>query len=191
MDILDIIILVILVLLIVVVPIIPAYILYKSLPSRTSVRGPFKGLTIHLTGAFGGYFIVALFISSFIVWYTSTRSKYEVWTIEGNIKPKEESTVAGILFTIKPPHQDTSPNGHFVITQVPIDKKMVVVPDLIIQKGGYATETINLGKENPRYKIEYNKDIKKITVTNDIVLLNLEELPAYDAEKGIVPTPVP
>ena len=41
-------------------PLIPAFLLYKFLPSRTSVSGPFKGLNVKLTGAFGGYFLLVL-----------------------------------------------------------------------------------------------------------------------------------
>jgi hypothetical protein len=41
-------------------PLIPAFLLYKFLPSRTSVGGPFKGLNIKLTGAFGGYFLLVV-----------------------------------------------------------------------------------------------------------------------------------
>src|SRR6476619_1680989 len=41
-------------------PLVPAFLLYKFLPSRTTVSGPFKGLNLTLTGAFGGYFILVL-----------------------------------------------------------------------------------------------------------------------------------
>lgn len=41
-------------------PLIPAFLLYKFLPSKTSVTGPFKGLNLKLTGAFGGYFLLVL-----------------------------------------------------------------------------------------------------------------------------------
>ena len=41
-------------------PLIPAFLLYKFLPSRTSVSGPFKGLNLKLTGAFGGYFLLVI-----------------------------------------------------------------------------------------------------------------------------------
>ena len=47
-------------------PLVPAYILYKTLPSRTTVTGPFRGLNIQLTGAFGGYFLLVLFSSGFL-----------------------------------------------------------------------------------------------------------------------------
>lgn len=42
------------------VPLVPAYILYRNLPSETVVKGPFRGLTVQLTGAFGGYFVLVL-----------------------------------------------------------------------------------------------------------------------------------
>src|ERR1700716_3283566 len=41
-------------------PLVPAFLLYKFLPSKTSVSGPFKGLNLKLTGAFGGYFLLVL-----------------------------------------------------------------------------------------------------------------------------------
>ena len=45
---------------ILLLPLIPAFLLYKFLPSKTNVSGPFKGLNIKLTGAFGGYFLLVL-----------------------------------------------------------------------------------------------------------------------------------
>src|SRR5688572_23964584 len=45
---------------ILLLPLIPAFLLYKFLPSKTNVSGPFKGLNLKLTGAFGGYFLLVL-----------------------------------------------------------------------------------------------------------------------------------
>src|SRR4051794_27730966 len=46
---------------ILLLPVVPAYILYKFLPaSDTDVSGPYKGLSIKLKGAFGGYFLLVL-----------------------------------------------------------------------------------------------------------------------------------
>ncbi|MEO6328549.1 MAG: hypothetical protein ABIO55_06445 [Ginsengibacter sp.] len=45
---------------ILLLPLIPAFLLYKFLPSKTSVSSPFKGLNLKLTGAFGGYFLLVL-----------------------------------------------------------------------------------------------------------------------------------
>jgi hypothetical protein len=82
-------------------PLIPAFILYKFLPSKTAVKGPFKGLNINLTGAFGGYFLLVLISLGLI--YTlrndklsaelkqakqdlvTERSKYQQWTMSGRI----------------------------------------------------------------------------------------------------------
>ncbi len=43
-----------------ILPLIPAFLLYKFLPSKTNVTGPFKGLNLKLTGAFGGYFLLVI-----------------------------------------------------------------------------------------------------------------------------------
>lgn len=45
---------------IILLPLVPAYILYKALPSRAMVAGPFQGVNVKLSGAFGGYFALAL-----------------------------------------------------------------------------------------------------------------------------------
>ncbi|NTS43175.1 hypothetical protein HRG84_19990 [Flavisolibacter sp. BT320] len=46
---------------ILLLPVIPAYIIYKFLPpSDTDVRGPYKGLSLKLKGAFAGYFLLVI-----------------------------------------------------------------------------------------------------------------------------------
>ena len=45
---------------ILLLPLIPAFILYKFLPSKATVTGPFKGLNLKLSGSFGGYFLLVL-----------------------------------------------------------------------------------------------------------------------------------
>jgi hypothetical protein len=90
------------------IPLIPAYILYKTLPAETSVSGPFQGLKINLSGAFGGYFLLVLIAFAFSLKLISDsnmkrietlgrenkalkaeneqmRSQYEYWTIEGQV----------------------------------------------------------------------------------------------------------
>lgn len=52
---------------ILLLPLIPAFILYKTLPAETNVKGPFKGLTINLSGAFAGYFLLVLIALGFCV----------------------------------------------------------------------------------------------------------------------------
>lgn len=90
------------------VPLIPAYILYKTLPAETSVSGPFQGLKINLSGAFGGYFLLVLIAFAFSLKLINDsnvkrierldnenkalttenmklNSQYENWTIEGQV----------------------------------------------------------------------------------------------------------
>ena len=61
---------------ILLMPLIPAYILYKTLPAKTTVKGPFKGLTVNLSGAFSGYFLLVLITLGFcIMVFTSDKQK--------------------------------------------------------------------------------------------------------------------
>jgi hypothetical protein len=48
------------ILLIVLVPLVPAILLFKVLPSSAEVTGKWKGFPIKLSGAFAGYFVVAI-----------------------------------------------------------------------------------------------------------------------------------
>lgn len=90
---------------ILLLPVVPAYLLYAVLPSSADVSGPFKGLNIKLTGAFGGYFLLVLLSSGYVAvdlrgqiivledQITGLEEKmasverYQVWKIKGSIKP--------------------------------------------------------------------------------------------------------
>ena len=74
-------------------PLIPAFLLYKFLPSRTSVGGPFKGLNIKLTGAFGGYFL--LVITAIGVFFPLLKNEQAKIIEQQNAKIKElENTMS-------------------------------------------------------------------------------------------------
>src|SRR5215813_3133339 len=75
-------------------PVLPAYILYKALPARTSVKGPFKGLNIQLSGAFGGYFLLVLAVLSFVQLVLITRKSAAKLSGEIETKKKENSILA-------------------------------------------------------------------------------------------------
>lgn len=87
------------------IPLIPAFIIYRFLPSKTSVTGPFKGLSLNLTGAFGGYFLLVI-ISSGIIYSIRNntindelartknellleKQKFQQWEITGTIHCSE------------------------------------------------------------------------------------------------------
>lgn len=167
-----------LVLLVVLLPIIPAYILYKTLPSRTKVSGPFKGLNIQLTGAFGGYFIVALLTGSFITGYTLLNQEYELWTVEGKIQLKQgDFDSKSTIIAIKPPEQTLYRKGRFIIEDVPLAKKIgVKKPSLLIQKKGYKIIEVTLETDPPKYEgipkyiITYDEEDKNICIDTPIIL---------------------
>ena len=70
------------------VPAIPAVIIFKLIPNnKVFVNGPFQGLKINLTGAFGGYFL--LIIASYLMVNKMIFEKQpdvEVWTLKGFVK---------------------------------------------------------------------------------------------------------
>ena len=71
-----------------ILPIIPAFLLYKFLPgNQVWVKGPFKGLTVDLAGAFAAYFL--LFLGSYIVvnkMLFHEKERFEVWTVKGTVQ---------------------------------------------------------------------------------------------------------
>lgn len=58
---------------VVLVPLAPAWILYRHLPSKAAVGGPFQGLSLKLGGAVAGYFLIALFGASVLIHYVSPK----------------------------------------------------------------------------------------------------------------------
>lgn len=58
---------------ILLIPVVPAFILYRYLPSGTSVSGPFKGLNINLKGSFAGFFLLVLIGSGIITYLKETQ----------------------------------------------------------------------------------------------------------------------
>jgi hypothetical protein len=68
---------------IVLLPVIPAYLLYSKLPNRTIVKGPFKGLSLHMTGSFGGFFVLSILTFTVIVTLLKLAPSNELWTVEG------------------------------------------------------------------------------------------------------------
>lgn len=73
---------------ILLIPLIPAVIIYLLLPSKTNVKGPFKGLSLNLTGAFGGYFLLVLVAAGIVTTTTpdpKSFPRYEEYSVLGSI----------------------------------------------------------------------------------------------------------
>jgi len=86
---------------IIILPLIPAYVLYKNLPSKTLVTGPFKGLNINLSGTFGRYFLLVLLATGIVVLQTKGEElhQYYIRKITGKI----QNEISGVDLNIKPP----------------------------------------------------------------------------------------
>lgn len=76
-------------LIIILVPIVPSYLLFRLLPEKAVVTGPFKGLRIDLSGAFGGYFLVFLVLIGVRGSFQST--SYQEWVVTGQIVLPDDS----------------------------------------------------------------------------------------------------
>ncbi len=173
--------------LVVLLPLVPAYILYKSLPSRASISGPFKGLNIQLTGAFGGYFLVLLVIASlFNLRQQPTRT--EVWSVTGKVVLKDSDPRERINhndFSVQPPTNLLYPDGGFDI-DVPVrqgQSDLLVFPKIVVTHEGYMPQTIPLGEQQPTfgakpYQLKKDSKAKKWIIENPI---ELEPMPTGGA----------
>jgi len=170
----------------VLLPIIPAYILYRTLPSRAMVRGPFKGLNIQLSGAFAGYFLVLLLMLSFV--YTRLklpRTEYEIWTIKGKISFMEDTSSIprrSILLFIRPPDPSTNEDGTFTMEILAKTEPAAVTkfPTLIVDYPGYVTANVDLNQKPAPFTRHYDKTHNKETneiIINDPILLAKQDTP--------------
>lgn len=94
---------------ILLLPLIPAFLLYKFLPSKTNVSGPFKGLNLKLTGAFGGYFLLVLTaIGVFFPLLKNDQAKIiqqqreQIQELENTVKGRQEWVMKGNIVSTSP-----------------------------------------------------------------------------------------
>jgi hypothetical protein len=192
----------------VLLPLIPAYILYKMLPAKANVRGPFKGLNIQLTGAFGGYFLLVLVVFAFV--YSrpprpvvvncppADPYKYEVYKVEGRINVEQQKDIGSITLSLQPPERSVLPNGafEFDIPVKPGQTGEATFPSLVIGHPEYETETLDL-RENPpatfgqQYQIAYDKAARKIVVKDPVILKKKDTAPPYSPTQKAQPIPEP
>lgn len=164
-----------LVVLTMLLPLVPAVIIYRFLPSRTFVKGPFKGLNIQLSGAFAGYFILVLVMGGFI----STRPKtYEVWTIKGRAMM---ATPGDVLvesdIAVRPNAVVFLGDGSFTL-DIPVRRNQagqLDFPTLVVHHDGYESVYIPLGDKRyafggPGLTVETDKGTKTKLVAEPIRL---------------------
>ena len=137
-------------------PILPAYILYKNLPSRATVKGPFKGFSVQLTGAFAGYFILFLSTLSFVSFRPkppTTFAPFEVWQIKGTVSAEginRSLKPDDFRFSSRPPLVNLNPDGSFsmAVAVNQIQEGIRSFPVVIIERDGYETVTLDLNNQD-------------------------------------------
>jgi len=181
----------------ILLPITPAYILYKALPARASVRGPFKGLNIQLSGAFAGYFLLVLLIFGFH--YSKPKSTYEVWEVRGQLKPTDGGSIKeGAVLSLIPSPNNVRADGHFTVTiaTMPGLDGGVRFPQLHIEHPLYEQIDIDLNDAKPGYgaescRISKSPRDRRLKLENALVFKRKETNSAasYDSS-GQVAVPV-
>jgi len=183
----------------VLLPIVPAILLYYKLPNKTTVKGPFKGLDIQLTGAFAGYFLVLLLVVGFYVSFLSGRSitvpVYETWKVEGKIGLGDGAAIdEDIDIMVKPPDSDIDGEGSFYISDILLaEKKGENVIKLSIEKKGYSPLALFLSEKQPTghgYTVVYSWKDKTISIKEPIVLRKQVDLGEYTLERTAPATPI-
>lgn len=168
----------------VLLPLVPAYVLYKALPAKTRVEGPFRGLNIQLTGAFGAYFLVLLVVVGLVA-ARQAPARYQVWSVSGKVLLKGGE--AGELvthndFIVQPPTTLLYPDGRFDL-DVPVRLGQDRSPDfpvLVISHAGYQPQSVPLAEQQPSfgakaYQLRSDERAKRRYIENPI---ELDPLPA-------------
>lgn len=179
---------------ILLIPLVPAMLLYKFLPSKTAVDGPFKGLNIKLSGAFSGYFLLVLIAISISIMVGRSQNKklhehikeltqkleetnlnYQDWEISGKVDV-ENPPLTTIFSNVDKAQPDNS--GIFQ-TKVLLEKNKNKLNMLCFyhQSGRY--KILNLNKDFPpddivNYDINVDTANKRIKI-NKIISINSTE----------------
>ncbi|UCC97200.1 MAG: hypothetical protein JSW66_15300 [Phycisphaerales bacterium] len=167
------------------VPFPPAYLLYKKLPSETIVTGPFKGLNINLTGAFGGYFLLVLLALGFAYFaLTPAKPSCEVWNLTGRLEIRpadpnmdtESGYVDDARIDVVPPNLKVGSSGNFTM-------KIIVEPGhvegerdfpvLTFNVPGYIGSRLMLDTANP--DIVFAEKTKRVRLAQPVILGRLPE----------------
>jgi hypothetical protein len=175
----------------ILLPIAPAYLLYKTLPSQATVEGPWKGLVIKLTGAFGGYFLVF----SVVMGYVMTRperptARYELWEVKGKINWDQNSAEVdpnSVRLKLFPAIDNVIGDGSFKIKILAelADTGKPNFPVLFIEQPGFETTSIDLNQSQGKFgqqvkNLLMDAAAKRIEVNDVIELKKRPQLPRYD-----------
>ncbi len=142
-------------LIIVLVPIVPSYLLFRLLPEKAVVTGPFKGLRVDLSGAFAGYFLIFLVLIGVRGSFQAT--SYQRWEVTGQIVFPDASGNIYIdprYVTLSVPSMRSDWDGNFTMDFVTTSDGQFGFPHLYINYPGYQAETFWLGPKDQNVRNE-------------------------------------
>jgi hypothetical protein len=165
------------------VPLLPAYLIYRLLPSTTTVRGPFKGMNINITGAFGGYFLLVLIASSFVYYVLAPyKPGFEVWRVIGTIQAvaadpmtgEEINNAIGTTVGVSPPYYNVGTGGQFQMTMLVKPghvKGIKEFPTIVFTRSGFNSFVLPLDSAD----IDIDDQTKTVTLNQKVMLKKLSE----------------
>jgi hypothetical protein len=172
---------------ILLLPLVPAFLLYKFLPSKTNVSGPFKGLNVKLTGAFGGYFLLVLTSLGVFFPILKNQQQKQIEVLEQKITEltknagKQENWQLHGMVASSIPQQTTlffnrqgarfEPTGEFEMAFA-VDKmngKAILPKSVCIFNKADGYKVINISRE-----LASNDDIKNLNITFNDSLRKIE-----------------
>lgn len=128
----------------VLLPMVPAYVLFKVLRSKGEVSGPLGSFKIALSGAFGGYFALTVFIFTVAEKAEVLTPPAPLWHVRGTIAFDDGDGASEIKCTVLPPHS---------VHTVDIDRRFDVdvpmadhaeIPRFFFTADGYVGEPVQL-----------------------------------------------
>jgi hypothetical protein len=166
-------------------PLVPAYFLYRSLPSKAVVHGPFKGLNVQLSGAFAGYFLLVLIMQGFVL-LRPKPPDVERYRVEGQVKDVPQEIVDDLVnrIAVRPDGRVSYGDGHFSVEILARRDSITgdqIIPSLIIQREGYESATVPLDKPTPEYVVEHSRGL--IKVKTSIVLRKKYDKQPYKGDE--------
>jgi hypothetical protein len=187
------------VLVVILVPLLPTFVLFRALPSRAALKGPFRGWKVNFGGAFAGYVFVLVFITYSFRSSISERP-YRKWVVKGAVSfmPSDGSANANdITCYIRPPQLVVDQGNNSFTFEVPVrddDNDDPEFPQLVFLTRDHKTQTayiLNPGQK-PIGVIDYGAKIdskhRLVTFTKPVLLERTNQDPPYRAGQVAEPT---
>ncbi len=179
----------------VILPLIPAVVLFKALPSKGQISGPFHGLNLKFSGAFTAYLILFILLLQI---RPRDFDHYHTWQVTGDVEfqraPHDgRPDPTDIKVRLTPPDYVVNPNGpggkFSFDVPVPSKRGSPAFPRLYVDLPGYEPLTLSLAADDQDgdgndIKVQRNDKTREIRL-GKITLrsLALVEVP-YDAAKA-------